>query len=61
MNDIVIKFLSTGDKFIPEMHIDQSSFTYSGFMGIISTKPVFHMMQPTVTKIFFFIILNLQT
>ena len=53
MNDIVIKFFLTGDKFIPEMHIGQSSFTYSGFIGIISTKPVFHMMQPTVTKIFF--------
>ena len=29
MNDIVNKFLLTGDKFMPEMHLRQPGFTYS--------------------------------
>ena len=29
MNEIVNKFLFTGDKFMPEMHLKQSGFTYS--------------------------------
>ena len=29
MNEIVNKFLLAGDKFIPEMHLKQSGFTYS--------------------------------
>ena len=29
MNEIVNKFLLTGDKFIPETHLRQSGFTYS--------------------------------
>ena len=29
MNKIVNKFLLIGDKFIPEMHLKQSGFTYS--------------------------------
>ena len=29
MNEIVITFLLVGDKFIPEMHLKQSEFTYS--------------------------------
>ena len=29
MNEIVNKFLLTGDKFIPKMHLKQSGFTYS--------------------------------
>ena len=29
MNEIVNKFLSNGDKFIPEMHLKQPEFTYS--------------------------------
>ena len=29
MNEIVNKFLLVGDKFIPEMHLKQSGFTYS--------------------------------
>ena len=29
MNDILDKFLLTGDKFIPELHLKQSQFTYS--------------------------------
>ena len=30
MNEIVNKFLLTGDKFMPEMHLKQPGFTYSG-------------------------------
>ena len=29
MNEIVNKFLLTGDKFMPEMHLKQPEFTYS--------------------------------
>ena len=29
MNEIFNKFLSAGDKFMPEMHLEQSGFTYS--------------------------------
>ena len=29
MNEIVNKFLLTGDKFMPEMHLRQPGFTYS--------------------------------
>ena len=29
MNDIINKFLSTGDKFIPKIHLRQLQFTYS--------------------------------
>ena len=29
MNEIVNKFLWAGDKFMPEMHLKQPSFTYS--------------------------------
>ena len=29
MNEIVIKFLLSGDKFMPEMHSKQPGFTYS--------------------------------
>ena len=29
MNDIINKFLLTGEKFMPEMHLRQRGFTYS--------------------------------
>ena len=29
MNDIINKFLLVGDKFMPEIHLRQSGFTYS--------------------------------
>ena len=29
MNDIINKFLLAGDKFMPEIHLKQSEFTYS--------------------------------
>ena len=30
MNEIVNHFLQAGDKFMPEMHLKQPGFTYSG-------------------------------
>ena len=29
MNEIVIKFLLTGDRFMPEVHLRRTRFTYS--------------------------------
>ena len=29
MNNVINKFLSAGDKFIPEMHLKQPRFVYS--------------------------------
>ena len=29
MNEIINKFLLTGDKFMPELHLKHSGFTYS--------------------------------
>ena len=29
MNKIINKFLFTGDKFMPELHLNQAGFTYS--------------------------------
>ena len=31
MNEIVNTFLSTGDRFMPEMHLKQPGFTYSAY------------------------------
>ena len=38
MNEIVNKFLFTGDKFMPEMHLKQSGFTYSSFGPFTKNK-----------------------
>ena len=38
MNEIVNKFLSTGDKFIPEMKLKQPGFTYSACGPLQKTK-----------------------
>ena len=31
MNEIFNKFLLTGDKFVPELHLRQPGFTYSAY------------------------------
>ena len=41
MNEIVNKFLSTGDKFKPEMHLKQPGFTYSVVDHLLKTKKEF--------------------
>ena len=38
MNEIVNKFLLAGDKFMPEMHLRQSGFTYSACGPLIKTN-----------------------
>ena len=38
MNEIANKFLLAGDKFIPEMHLKQPGFTYSGCGPFTKTK-----------------------
>ena len=38
MNKIINKFLSTGDKFMPEIHLKQPEFTYSACGPFIKNK-----------------------
>ena len=38
MNEIVNKFLLAGDKFMPEMHLRQTGFTYSACGPFTQTK-----------------------
>ena len=38
MNQIVNKFLHSGDKFMPEMHLKQPGFTYSAFGSFTKNK-----------------------
>ena len=38
MNEIINKFLLTGDKFMPEMHLKQPGFTYSACGLFTKTK-----------------------
>ena len=38
MNEIVNKFLITGDKVIPEMHLKQPGFTYSACRPFTKNK-----------------------
>ena len=38
MNEIVNKFLLAGDKFMPEMHLQQPAFTYSACGPSTKTK-----------------------
>ena len=38
MNEIINKFLLTGDKFMPEMHLRQPRFTYSACVPFTKHK-----------------------
>ena len=38
MNQIVKKFLSAGDKFMPEMHLRQPGFSYSACRPLFKNK-----------------------
>ena len=42
MNETVNKFLLTGDKFIPQMHLKQSGFTYSACGPFTKSKERIH-------------------
>ena len=38
MNEIVNKFLLTGDKFMPKMHLKRPGFTYSACVPFTKSK-----------------------
>ena len=38
MNEMVNEYLLAGDKFMPEMHLNQSGFTYSTFEPVTKNK-----------------------
>ena len=38
MNEMIIKFLLAGDKFMPEMHLKQPGFTYSACVSFTKNK-----------------------
>ena len=47
MNEIVNKFLLVGDKFMPEMHLKQSGFTYSACGPFTKNKERIEMFMQT--------------
>ena len=47
MNEIVNKFLLTGDKFMPEMHLKQTGFTYSACGPFTKNKERFQKFKET--------------
>ena len=47
MNEIVNKFLLAGDKFMPEMHLKQPTFTYSACGPFTKNKERIRKFQET--------------
>ena len=47
MNEIVNKFLLGGDKFMPEMHLRQSRFRYSGCGSFTANKERIKKLKQT--------------
>ena len=47
MNEIVNKFLLTGDKFMPEMHLKQPGFTYSACRPFTRNKEIIKEFKET--------------
>ena len=47
MNEIVYKFLLAGDKFMPEMHLKQPGFTYSGCGPFTKNKKIIQKSKET--------------
>ena len=47
MNEIVNKFLLAGDKFMPEMHLRQSLFTYSACGPFTKNKEIIQKFKET--------------
>ena len=47
MNEIVNKFLLTGDKFMPEMHLKQPEFTYSAGGQFTKNKEKIQKLKKT--------------
>ena len=50
MNEIVNKFLLTGDQFMPEMHLKQPEFTYSACGPFTKNKERFQKFKETGDK-----------
>ena len=47
MNEIVNNFLFVGDKFMPEMHLRQSGFTYSSCGSFTKNKERINQIKET--------------
>ena len=47
MNEIVNNFLFVGDKFMPEMHLRQSGFTYSSRGSFTKNKERINQIKET--------------
>ena len=45
MNEIINKFLLAGDKFMPEMHLRQSGFTYSAWGPFTKNKEIIQKLK----------------
>ena len=53
MNEIVNKFLLTGDRFLPEMHLRQLRFTYSACRPFANNKQRMQKSKNRRFKIYF--------
>ena len=52
MNQIINKFLLTGDKFMLEMHLEQPEFTYSACGSVTKTKKQYKNLKKQGFKIY---------
>ena len=52
MNEIVNKFLLAGDTFIPEMHLNQTGFTYSACGPFSKNKESKNLNKQEIRTIF---------
>ena len=51
---MVNKFLSAGDKFMPEIHLRQPGFTYSAYESFTKNKERFQKFNETGDSRFFY-------
>ena len=54
MNNIINKFLLTGDKFMPEMHLRQPGFTYSACGPFTKNKERIEKIMKTANTDFIY-------
>ena len=52
MNDIISKFILTGDKFMPEMHLRQPQFTYCACGSFTKNKEKIQKLKNRRFKIY---------
>ena len=50
MNNVINKFLLAGDKFMPEMHLRQSQFTYSVVDHLLNINKEFKSLKKLVIQ-----------